>query len=236
MVAVDPSHVFVVELRLHRAGSFAFYQCTSEISISLRLDVLCQALRTVKKSVTGTLELWMSNVPGEDTFNLSITSNVAPCKRTLFKIHQIHIIDQDTISIPKRKYPNELLLSARSLQSLVADLSNIGDKVKITFGVKEVHFSSVGMQLECSATINEAIDKASGCDNVAISAAELDVPIEYKAAYFVRLVTGGASLPNSRMALLQMGQSCPLSLVFSLGHPKNCGSLRFYLAPLLDGD
>eukprot|EP00914_Ancora_sagittata_P004650 GHVO01009897.1.p1 GENE.GHVO01009897.1~~GHVO01009897.1.p1 ORF type:complete len:145 (+),score=25.61 GHVO01009897.1:544-978(+) len=132
-------------------------------------------------------------------------------------------IDTEKLSVPESNYSTEVTLPTKSFQTVVRDLSVLGDTVKIRVTEDSVQFDADGDAGKVENVLHKG-DERGWKTLRAKGAIEQEFAVRY-----LNFFTKGC--PLGEVVTLGMSVGVPLRVRFPIGGES---ALSFYLAPKLD--
>eukprot|EP00917_Polyrhabdina_sp_WS-2016_P014427 GHVP01031540.1.p1 GENE.GHVP01031540.1~~GHVP01031540.1.p1 ORF type:complete len:209 (+),score=40.64 GHVP01031540.1:31-657(+) len=136
--AMDDSHVGLVALTLHHSY-FDRFNCDTPMTVGTNVETLQKLIRSTPNGETLTLK---KNLDDDLLFLTSDEDNESGCPRTAAM--KLIVIDQERLQIPEQDYEGEVELPTRLFSSVIKDLTNVADSVKIRLSAKSINFEAEG--------------------------------------------------------------------------------------------
>jgi len=212
LMAMDPSHVSMVDFRLP-AEFFDAYNCKEETMLSIRVEEFLRFLDRIRKEEEVAIKL------EEDKAQLHIHSTSRGHTRRFV----IPILEplEEAIPQPKVFYKSSARILIGSLRRALRDASLVSEQVELHVSGAEVKMSAVGNMGSTDSVWSQEAE-----DLLEVTAEEASKG-RYYLSYLRDMVNAAAS--SCEVATLELSTEMPLKINFEL--PQ--GRLIYYLAPMI---
>eukprot|EP00792_Barthelona_sp_PAP020_P005888 TRINITY_DN2838_c1_g3_i1.p1 TRINITY_DN2838_c1_g3~~TRINITY_DN2838_c1_g3_i1.p1 ORF type:complete len:280 (+),score=105.11 TRINITY_DN2838_c1_g3_i1:482-1321(+) len=221
MQALDVSLIALVMLNLRSEG-FEDYRCDRPMTLGINFKSIQKFLKCADNSDI----IHLSAEQGKDTLDLTFNSQQDE-QTSKFKCKLLRI-DEDHFRVTDTPYSTIIEMPSAKFARIIRDLSLIGDetlsikvtKTGVTFGVN----GDVG---EGNITVKPFTSIGSESESVIIEMEE-EVHLNFGMKYFRDFAKAA---PLSEKVILRLRDAKPVIVEYEI---LDMGSLRFYLAPLLE--
>jgi proliferating cell nuclear antigen PCNA len=145
---IDQSHACLFEIVIKKSW-FDVYNVTSTHVISLSCSFVYRVLNTIED----THIINMSYQAGDDLLSLSLLSDNAHIINKYFELPLINIC-YDKISLPTCEYQVDFTINSRLIASLVDQLSQFDEQLKIICNEEHIYMESSGVEGKMRAEIS----------------------------------------------------------------------------------
>ena len=218
--ALDISHVSLIYIYLP-SEIFSQYECSQEMNLSFNIDVLNKVLKSASGDDVLTI---LSEDPNEDIEIQIATQNED--KNTTFHLKPVDI-EQEGVTIPDQAYTAKLTMGSSEFNSLVRNLSEISDSVKVQCKEESISFSVNDSLLNATTTYKSGVIREKAEEEIEVNVTEA-CTVSYALRY-LKAISGAAGL-SARVGL-SFSSTFPLLVEYTLNED---GFVRFYLAPKVD--
>jgi proliferating cell nuclear antigen len=219
--AMDASHVALVSMQLDSSHGFDRFSCSSNLTLGVNLASIQKILKCGESSDTLTLRTNPEN--SELKFEFENAGRFFEFSMALMDI------DSEHMAIPDSEPDAKVTLASSEFQKVCKDMTQFGDRVKISVTSKSVSFSVSGSAGNGTITLAH-FSSTKGEKQVEITCSnkvELTFALKY-------LVSFAKAAPLSDMLTLEISEERPLVALFQFA--DEAGFLKYYLAPKVDDD
>jgi len=227
--AMDSSHVSLVALFL-RAEGFEHYRCDRNISLGINLTSMAKVLKCAGNEDAITLK-------AEDAAD-NVSFMFESKEQTRISHFGLKLIDIDSehLGLPDTEYKTIIRMPASEFQRICKEISIIGDTVNISATKEGVKFSVAGD----IGTGSIVCKQSGGVDEKEDEQVVIKMDDEVSLTFALRYLNFFAkATPLASSVTLKMSPDVPLVVEYKITdseHEKDCGHLRFYLAPKIEED
>ncbi|EEA08112.1 proliferating cell nuclear antigen PCNA, putative [Cryptosporidium muris RN66] len=222
--AMDSSHIALVCLCIS-PEAFEHYRCDRPVVLGLSMQQLSKFMKFCDKDTSMLLKKYDDDEDNKITLCFEDNMNTISLKECTLRLMDI---EQEHISIPEEDYECNVTMPANILQSIVRDMSAIGDEVNIEISGKCVKFSVDGDdgKVDLNFPVNDSPDETKAVQIHANNVISHRYALRYF-SYFTK------ATPLSTTVMMSISQGVPLRLQFPLNDRSDQGKVEFYLAPKL---
>lgn len=222
--AMDSSNVSLVSMEL-KESCFDFYRCDKNRTLGLNMTTVAKVFKLCGNDDAVILR----HEDDGDTVSF-VFENASEDRLSEFEMKLMQI-EQEHLGVPESDFQVTVELPSADLKRICGDLSQFADTVMIETTNKHVKFSTRG-EIGGGGVLLKP--KASTDKGEAVT---LDVSSNAHSTFALRylnLFSKASSL--SPWTRLQMSTGQPIEVMFSIMEDESKGTLKFYLAPKMDGD
>lgn len=212
LMAMDGSHVALVNLRLH-ASNFEFYHCTNKIQVGLNMGHLFKIIKTVTNLDIITFFVKDNN---HHEFGIEIC-NADKNTNSVFNLKMLDI-DEEELIIPDIQIESMITMPSNDFQRMCRDMMNIADYIVLTS-------TSEMLKMECKGDFASQ-QTCIGNSNHGLKFNNTEEVTGKFSLKYINLFTKSTNLSN--MLEIYLKKDFPLMLKYNVA---NLGDLMFYLAP-----
>ncbi|KAK8812312.1 hypothetical protein WA158_007546 [Blastocystis sp. Blastoise] len=220
--AMDSSHVSLCALTLRKEG-FEQYRCDKSTSLGLKFSSVSKILKCADNEDTITLKAEDEGDAITFVFENSSSDRISEFELKLIDFEAEHL------GIPDKEYKAIIQMPSSEFQRICRDMSVLGESCIISCTKEGVKFSVSGD----IGNGNVILKPTSTVDNKEQAViVEMEEPVELSFSLrYLTLFT--KATPISPVVKLSLTENMPIVVEYTI---ENTGSLRYYLAPKVDGD
>lgn len=214
---MDGSHVSYAYLFLSSKW-FDDYKCIQNVTIGINIDNILKCLKFIKKDEILTL------TSNNDIDSLEI--NFKDHNNILNKRYSIKKIDLDIqkLEIPDIEYENTILINSTFFQSLIKELSQLGETINIDISNKYISFNIINTD-DIDATFNLNFDND---EKIQVIKYSQDLNLQFSSKYLNYFLKSYSLFENVE---INFSYESPLLIKYYI---DNICYLKYYLAPKID--
>lgn len=222
--AMDSSHVALVSLNI-QPDAFEHYRCDRPVVLGLDMQQLSKFMKFCDKDTSMTLKKYDDNEDNKITMCFEDNSGILSSKECTLRLMDI---EQEHISIPEEEYECNVTMPSNLFQSIVRDMSGIGDEVSLEISGKYIKFCVDGDdgKIDLNFPLNDSPDETKAVQIQADDTISQKYALRYL-SYFTK------ASPLSTTVNISISKGVPLRLQFPLNDKYEHGNMQFYLAPKL---
>jgi proliferating cell nuclear antigen len=214
MLMIDPSHIFVCEMRLGTEG-FESYKLETSVSVGISFVNLSKVLKCSSNDDSVIISLAKDN-PSD----VSITFIGKTSKKSKFEIKLIEIENED-LNIPNKEFDCNIKINSKEFKSIISDLNQFGDNCTFDITSESMNFYTKG-------------DVGTGNMSLSKDDIKMEVKKPIKLTFSIKCLlnfTKATSLSDT--ICLSMSEDSPMMLTYNI---ENMGHVKFYLAQKIENE
>ena len=206
MQSIDPSHVFVCEMKLSKE-LFSKYSHKNSVSVGIQFNNLAKVLKSSPSDEPVSLKI-------NDKTNIDVSfKNKASSRSSKFSIKAVEI-EHEEINILERTFDCKVVINNKELKNVLSDLVQFGDECVITAEKESVDFSVKG---------------GIGDGNITLTGLKIEVINPVKLTFSIKhLINFTKTVSLSEDVNIGMSDGFPMMLEYSI---DTNSYIKFHLAP-----